>query len=240
MRKILLLLLVSITIACKDEAPEVNFTINGDIEGLKTGKVLLQKVKDSSLITLDSVVIDGNSKFNLSGIIAQPQLLYVHLDVNDGTKYDDRISVFVEEGEMSLNAELNDFENSARVSGSKNDSVFSLFKKNKKRLDAAYADLVKRSLTISQSEEDVDPMELQQLDEDYQAHLKRRVLFALNYARINKELEVAPYILLSEAFDANPKLLDSTFQMMPKKIQNSLYGKELSGLIELSKKENGL
>jgi len=43
---------------------------------------------------------------------------------------------------------------------------------------------------------------------------------------------VAPYILISEASEANPILLDSVYQKMPKKIQTTVYGKQLSELIK--------
>ncbi len=240
MKKVLILLALHLLAAsCENENDKGNFIVKGNIDGLKVGNVLLQKIKDSTLVTIDSVALDGVSEFELSALLNEPQLLYVHLDVKDGTKYDDRIMIFAEEGTMTVHSDLKNFEENAKVKGSKNDSVLRLFLKNKKRLDAAYTELVKRGITISQ-EEEPSPIELNKLDTDYENHLRKRILFAINFARINKELEVAPYLLVSEAFDANPKLLDSTFNLMPQKIQNSRYGKELSGLIELSKKENGL
>ena len=44
----------------------------------------------------------------------------------------------------------------------------------------------------------------------------------------NKDSEVAPYIALSEVFDANIKYLDTLYNVLPKDIALSKYGKELS------------
>lgn len=214
-------------------------TLSGTIDGLKVGRILLQKVEDSTLVTLDSIQVDGDPNFSLSMMVDEPQLVYVHLDVKDGTQYDDRISLFAEPGMVTLHADLDQFDKTAVVSGSKNDSILTIFKKNKMRLDQAYTELVKRSMVLSRAE-DAKMDDLEKLDADYNKHIRKSVLYAVNFARLHKDYEVAPYILLSEAFDANPILLDSTFVKMPKKIQASRYGKQLSELIEESKEVNGL
>jgi hypothetical protein len=66
----------------------------------------------------------------------------------------------------------------------------------------------------------------------YDKYLRKKVLYAINYAQLHKEKEVSPYILVSEASEANPILLDSVYQKMPKKIQTTVYGKQLSELIK--------
>jgi hypothetical protein len=43
-------------------------------------------------------------------------------------------------------------------------------------------------------------------------------------------------LLLQETEGANPKIIDSIYKMMPKKIQTSLYGKELSEFLSKTKK----
>jgi hypothetical protein len=90
---------------------------------------------------------------------------------------------------------------------------------------------MKRSVLLQQ-EDNPSPVAIQELDADYEKYLRKKIIYALNYAAVNIKTEVAPYILLQEGFDANPKLLDSIYNLMPKKIQTSLYGKELSELIK--------
>ncbi|ARN76607.1 hypothetical protein BST97_00515 [Nonlabens spongiae] len=236
MRNLIYILAALIVISCGDESAEVGtVTIKGNIEGLKVGNVLLQKVADTSLITLDSVALDGSSEFKLSGALEEPELMYLHLDVKDGAKYDDRIAFFAEDTVLTFSSTLEDFEKDYTLEGSENHNILMEFNVNKKRLDELYTELVKRSIALDNQESPVDPAELDKLDEDYNKYLRKRVLYAINFAQRFKDKEVAPYLLVSEAFDANPILLDSAYQKMPKKIQTSRYGKQLSELIKSSK-----
>jgi hypothetical protein len=217
--------------SCQEESPNENLVINGRVEGLKVGNVLLQKSQDTSLITLDSISLDGQSDFTLRATIEEPQLLFLYLDVKDGSKYDDRIAFFAEDTIMSIHTTLRNFEDDAVITGSKNQEALAVFNENKKKLNQVYTELMKRSMLLNQ-EEDPSQEDIDALNTDYEKYLNKKVLYALNYASFHKDKEVAPFILLQDAFDANPVLLDSIYNLMPKKIQTSLYGKELSEWIE--------
>jgi len=221
-----LLLLTS----CKEESTD-NLIINGNIDGLRVGNVILQKIQDSVLVALDSVALDGSSTFTLSAYIDEPQLLYLYLDVKDGTAYDDRLSFFAQDTIMSITSTLKNFEQDAVITGSKNNDILNIFNDNIQQVNKTYTELVKRSMELDR-QENPSQQEIEQLNADYEKYLTKKILYALSYANVHKETEVAPYILIMEGFDANPKLLDSVYQQMPKKIQTSLYGKKLSELIK--------
>lgn len=214
-------------------------TINGNIEGLKVGRILLQRVEDSTLVTLDSIQLNGVSNFTLSATLDEPQLVYLHLDVNDGAKYDDRVTIFAEDTVLTVNSTLKNFEQDIAVSGSKNNAILDEYKVNKKKLNQVYTELIKRSITLD-NQESPSQEEIEKLDADYNKYLKKSVLYAINYAERFIDMEVAPFLLVTEAFDANPKLLEASFEKMPKKIQTSRYGKQLSELIKTSKEINNL
>ncbi|KQC34405.1 hypothetical protein AAU57_14445 [Nonlabens sp. YIK11] len=230
-----LILFVSILMlsSCEPETQN-NFAVQGTIKGLKVGTIALQKVQDSTLITLDSVVLDGQSDYRLTYNLEEPELLYLYLDVKDGSKYDDRIAFFAEDTIMTINSNLKNYEKDAVISGSKNQELLEAFKANTSKLDLVYTDLMRRSMELSKVE-DPATADIEALNTEYDKYLRKRILYALNYASVHKENEVAPFILLQEGFDANPKLLDSIYMMMPKKIQTSLYGKDLSEMIQKAK-----
>ena len=97
MRSFLALLsLFTLLASCKEDDHK-NLVINGTVDGLKVGNVLLQKVQDSVLINVDSVALDGSNQFSLQADIDEPQMMYLHLDVKDGSMYDDRILFFAED-----------------------------------------------------------------------------------------------------------------------------------------------
>lgn len=235
MKSFITVLFILLLVASCTEDSSNNLVINGNVKGLKVGKLILQKLQDSALVNLDSVQLDGSSSFSLTAQIDEPQVLYLYLDVKDGTAYDDRLTFFAQDTVMTINTTLKKFENDAVITGSKNQDALKEFNKNLNRLNETYTDLMKRSMTLQQQESPLQS-DIDQLDVDYDKYLRKRVLYALSYSTFHKDKEVAPYILLQEGFDANPKLLDSVYNMMPKKIQTSLYGKELSELIKDLKK----
>jgi hypothetical protein len=58
--------------------------------------------------------------------------------------------------------------------------------------------------------------------------IKRKYLYATNFAINNKDHEVAPYIALAEIYDINLKFLDTIQKSMTPKVAQSLYGKKFS------------
>ncbi len=225
----LLIVLICLS-SCTNEPSTDGLVVKGTIKGLKVGNILLQQVQDSALVTLDSVALDGSNDFELLASLDEPQILYLHLDVKDGSIYDDRIAFFAEDTVMTINSSLESFEEDAIIEGSKNQDILTVFTNNTDRLDKDYTALMKRSMELSQ-ESNPSIAEIEKLNTDYEKYLRKRILYAISYASLHKDMEVAPYILLKEGFDANPVLLDSVYQMMPKKIQTSLYGKDLSELL---------
>jgi hypothetical protein len=65
----------------------------------------------------------------------------------------------------------------------------------------------------------------------YIPNIKRKYLFATNFALNNRKFEVAPFIALSEIYDINIKYLDTIQKSMSPQVANSLYGKKLTQYI---------
>jgi hypothetical protein len=238
MKKVLFLLIgLTFIIACSNSNSN-NFSVSGTVDGIKVGKIYLQRLQDSVLIDVDSAMFNGNSDYTLMTRLDQTEIMYLHLDVKDGTEFNARVLFFAEDTTMTINSSWDKFEKDAVISGSKNQDIYTVYKKNSNRLNKVYTDLVKRSMSLTDETRTVAISD--SINTAYDKYLRKKVLYAINYAQLHKEKEVAPYILISEASEANPILLDSVYQKMPKKIQNSHYGKQLSELIKTSKEVNGL
>jgi hypothetical protein len=65
--------------------------LSGNIKGLKKGMIYLQKLEDSTLINLDSALIDGISTFNFKEVIKEPEVMYLYLNLKDGSLKDVRL-----------------------------------------------------------------------------------------------------------------------------------------------------
>lgn len=228
MKKLSLLLLIALSFAACSEK-ESNLVVNGNIKGLKKGTVFLQKVEDTSLVNIDSVEINGNSQFVLRTDIESPQIMYLYLDKVDNSKYDDRLEFFAEKGKVNITTSLEKFGADAKVTGAKNQEKLTEYRKMMKRFNDKNLDLIKQNF---QAQKDQDEEKLMEINKQYDNLLKRKYLYTVNFAINNKDLEIAPYLALSEVFDANIKYLDTIYNSLNKDVKKSKYGEDLKEFLE--------
>jgi hypothetical protein len=228
MKKLGLLLIAIISLAaCSSE--ETNLQITGKVQGLKKGTLYLQKVEDTSLITIDSVVMTGNENFIFETFIESPQVLYLYLNKKDNTIYDDRLMFFAEPGEMIINTTLKNFEGDAIVEGSENQKKLLEYQSMINRFNTRNLELIQKSVAAEQEE---DQATLDSANAEYDQLIRRRYLFTVNFAMNNKDLEVAPYLAISEIYDANIKYLDTIYTSLTPEVKESRYGKSLEDFLK--------
>ena len=75
------------------------------------------------------------------------------------------------------------------------------------------------------------------IQEKSNAILKKKYLYAINFAVSNKDYEVAPYVALTEINDATIKYLDTIQKSMSPKVAKSRYGVLLTKYISERKKQ---
>lgn len=232
-RKIIVVLTILGCVACGKET-NGNLTITGKVDGLKEGTLFLQKVIDTSLVTLDSLVVNGDPSFSFSTTIDEPELLYLYLDKKDFNDLNDRIDFFAEPGEMTINTTLRRFQNDVKITGSKNQAELEKFKDFMSKFNTKELALLKEGL---EAQKDSNSTKIKEINTQINNYAKSRMRYILNYAFTNKDKELTPYIITTETFDANVRFLDTIYQQLTPKIAASKYGKELKALIEKRKAE---
>ena len=119
MKRFLLFVLTAIVLFnCTDDKDLMILT--GSVKGLKKGTILLQKFKDTSLVDIDSVIIDGDPHFHFERIIEEPEVHYLYLRLKDGSLKDVRLPFFAEAASIQVNTELDNFVLGAEIKGSTN------------------------------------------------------------------------------------------------------------------------
>lgn len=232
MRYFLSIAIIFLTlIGCSTDTEKMNLT--GTVKGLKKGTLLLQKFEDTVLVTVDSVLVDGNSNFSFSEKVESPEIYYLYVRLKDGSLRDDRITFFAENSAMDIQTNLTNFGNAAVVKGSKNDSILKEFDKLKQRYVTKNLDFIEQRFKIGKKNSDSLEMDLNQKQN---ALILSKYLATINFALNNKDYEVAPYLILSEAYNSNIKYLDTVYNALAPKIKNSKYGKELEFFIFNRKK----
>ncbi|WP_369047708.1 DUF4369 domain-containing protein [Tenacibaculum sp. UWU-22] len=226
MKKIIAFLIVAFAIFSCSSKKEGNMIVKGQIKGLKKGTLYLQKMKDTILVSVDSLTLMGNGNFLLTDNITSPVVYYLTLDDKVTQK---RIMFFGEKGEITINDDLKKFGLHPEITGSENQKVYNNFLQLNKRFSNEYLDLIKKDLEAKRAK---DQKLIQKLDIDYQNLIRKRYLFTTQFALNNKNSQVAPYIALTELTNANIKLLDTINNSLSNKVKNSLYGEKLQNFID--------
>jgi len=230
MKKFTFLIVLLSIISCGKK--EADLTVTGTIKGLKKGTVYLQQLKDSSLVVLDSMVINGEQPFTLQSNLEEPEVLLLMLDKNSSE--DSRIAFFADKGVTEINATLKDFPFKHTIKGSTQQEKYTEFKNMVSQFNNKNLDIIKAQLEAQVSG---DTAKANARTKEANNLLKSKYRFAINFAINNKDSEVAPYIALSEIYDTNITYLDTIYNSLPKHIASSKYGVELDKFIKQRKEE---
>lgn len=230
------LLAVIFFIACKKNSnPDANLHIKGNIKGLAQGKLYIQKVVDTTLVALDTIVINGKSSFESHLKLDSPEMLFLFLDRGQTNSIDNNLPFFAEPGNMKIETTNDEFFAKAKISGSENHKIYEEFLKVKNRFTNQNIELVEKNLRAIKKSDTKLIDSIQKQSDDL---TKRRYLYTVNFALNNAKHEVAPYLALSEIYDANIKYLDTIQKSMTPKIAQSHYGKMLTQFVaERNKQE---
>ena len=234
MQKIVIALLSVILLAsCSNKKSDKNLHITGYIKGFKKGMLYIQHIKDTSLVVIDSIKIDGDSHFKSDINIDSPEMFYLFLDRGVTNSIDNNLPFFVEPGTINIESSLDFFTADAKITGSKNQELYDEYKKVVSRYVDQNLDLIKKRFDAFKAKNIVEAAKIQQEQNDV---TKRKYLYTTNFAVNHADYDVAPYVAVAEISDINLKYLDTIQKSMTPKIAKSLYGKKLNALIVERKK----
>ena len=224
MKKIGLLLFAVIAIIACSKENENTMYVSASVKGLKKGTFYLQKQIDSMIVSVDSVSVDGTEDFLMTDEVTSPEMYY--LTLGNSSK---RISFFGEKDTVYINSQLDLFGLKAKVKGSANQELLDQFNEIQQKFNNQKLDLIKEEFEArkvnSQDSIDVVAKKLKSWE-------RRKYLYSTNFAVKNANFEVAPYIALTDLFDANIGLLDTINNSLTPDIKESKYGKQLDRYIQ--------
>ena len=223
-------------VACNKNESKTNLHITGNVKGLKEGTLYIQRYADSSLVAIDSIKIDGNSAFESNIDLKSPEMLYLYLDRGVTNSLDNNIMFFAEPGAINIDTNLDSFIAGAKITGSKNQELYEEYKKMNSRFTDENLTLIEKKFKALKSN---NLKAIDSINALQDSNIKRKYLFATNFAVNHKDHEVSPYIALAEIYDINIKFLDTIQKSMTPKVANSLYGKKLTKYVNAIKETEG-
>lgn len=225
----------TLLISCGEKKAEGNLEITGNIKGLKKGKLYIQKVEDTTLVTLDTIILNGTSNFESHLNLESPEMLYLFVDRGVTNSIDNNLLFFAEPGKINIETDLDFFLSNAKITGSKNQELYEKYKDIISKFNDQQLLLLKEEIMGLKGNKNYSAEENQKKQE---ALLRRRYLYAGNFALTNANKEVAPYIVLTDIYDMQPVFLDTIYKAMTPEVAKSKYGKKFTQYLNESKKSN--
>lgn len=224
-KNIFLSAIVAITLfACTSEK-EGNMVVEGTIKGMQKGMLYLQKIEDTKLISVDSTFLNGVSTYRLVDNVESPEMYYLTLNQVE----QERISFFGEQGLITINTKLEKFGTAFEISGSKSNEVLNIYKSMVKQFSGSNLDIIKASYEARAAN---DQEKLDSLDIASDRWVKNKLRYTASFALRNYDSEVAPYIALTELYNAHITLLDTIHKSLTPSIKDSKYGLQLKDYIK--------
>jgi hypothetical protein len=221
-------------VSCGDDNNENTMIVTGNVKGLKKGTLYLQNIPDSTLVTIDSLVVDGDGSFSFKTDIESPEIFYLYLNKKDNNDINDRITFFGEPGQININTSWNTFDTNAKVEGSETQKKLEEYRKVMSRFNSKNLEFMQYA---ANAENPLDSLQMDSIQRLSDKNIQRGYAFALNFALNNKDSHVAPYIAITEVADANIKYLDSIYSSLIPEVANAKYGVALRDHLENLKKE---
>jgi len=223
------LFLVILIMSCTQ--PSKNTIVSGNIKGLQKGTLYLQHVKDEGFTTLDSLEMTSTTDFQLGCDLDEAEVLFLSLSKEIDAE---RISFFADQGHTTINTTLKRFKYDAQIEGSDQQKLLESYYKNIERFKNQKLELIEAQLN---AQKDGNLERSDSLQVKINKIVQRSYLYSINFALNNKDSEVAPFVAVSEIYDANVKYLDTINKVLPPKIANSKYGIILEEYIKTIKSE---
>ncbi len=224
MKKIIIVVFIGLMVfSCTDKKENTMF-VQGEVKNLKKGILYLQKMVDTISVTVDSIVLDGISTFNLSDEVESPELYFLSLNKSRSKQ----ITFFGEKGTITINTKLDKFQFGATINGLTNQLLLDEYNDMKSKFSDKRLDLIKADFEAKASE---DSIKIDSVENLINSLIKRRYYYTTNFAVNHADNEVAPYLALTELFDANVTLLDTVNNTLTPKVKASKYGLALEKFI---------
>ena len=227
MKKVLVVCLLLLIVACSQEKELGNMVVQGKIKGLKKGTLYLQKMRDTVVVSVDSIRLFGEDTFTLTDNITSSEMYFLNLDQNQST-----LSFFGEEGTITINDQIEKFGVAPLIKGSSNQKVLEDYQEMAKKFQGKQLDLLAANL---QAQKDNDLETSESLRKQAEKQQLKKYIYTINYALNHVDTEAAAYITLTELVNANIKYLDSINNSLSEKVQQSYYGKKLADFVSTIK-----
>jgi len=225
MRNILTAIVLLIFLSCHTKKDE--FTIKGNIAGVDTGKVYLQKLVEGKPQSIDTADI-VNGEFSFKGKMDLPDLRVLRLNERDYFA-----QIFIDNSDVKVTA-YKDSLNATKTTGSPSQDIFQSYLNELLSVNKNLANIQEKYQKAMEAHNDE---EAKNAEMDYKSVMENMKVYTKNFVKEHSKSVVSAYIALVQlSNDVESDELDSIVNRIPQEISQSEYVIQLKKRAEDIKK----
>lgn len=207
---------------CTPGSPS-SFELKVSIKGLKKGVVVLQTLKNGELVDLDTSFVERERAFYFEGKLSQPKLFWITVV----KKESDRIPIFLEPGQVSLNAHIDSLV-FPRIKGSSSHNFYQTYRKTIRYFSLREADLIKKKILAYKSKrlDKLKHISKRELD-----NRRNKMGYLANFVIAHPNSAVSGYIALENLSQLSPFMIDTISSVLAGSASKSIYIKSFLDIV---------
>lgn len=224
MNKLSIFLLVSIfLISCARKND--SYTIKGNVTGVDTGMIILQKYETDQWVKIDSTRIE-NGKFTFKGTTALPEMWY--LTIKEKQVF---VPLFVENSMIDVEV-FADSIDKVNIKGSISHDIYKRYQELNKSLDLQIAEVYKEWKKAKEIKDSVMMRQTDSISTVLDGQMKQNLV---DFIKNNNQTVVSPYLIIRNAWQFNLQELQEMINGLDTSLEASVYMQQLKARVELLK-----
>ena len=237
MKKILLLVAVAVVLFSCKNLGEGEYEITGNVKGMKTGLVYLEKQNPMGMgaLAIDTVkIVDG--KFEIKGKTAEPEIHFIQIDKVNG-----KVPFILEGGEIAITVDKDSIFKS-KSTGTYSNDEFTKFNeestKIQKRMQNSVTDFQMKNMTVmNEAQQNKDTVTMNRLRKEYDVIQKPITDYTFGYPKTHPKSFIS--VLIVQMMANNPKFakeIDGLYNSLDESLKKTKPGKAVKSTLDIKKK----
>ncbi|WP_309613977.1 DUF4369 domain-containing protein [Flavobacterium sp.] len=237
MKKILLLVTVAVVLFSCKNLGEGEYEITGNVKGMKTGLVYLEKQNPMGMgaLAIDTVkIVDG--KFEIKGKTAEPEIHFIQIDKVNG-----KVPFILEGGEIAITVDKDSIFKS-KSTGTYSNDEFTKFNeestKIQKRMQKSVTDFQMKNMTVmNEAQQNKDTVTMNRLRKEYDVIQKPITDYTFGYPKTHPKSFIS--VLIVQMMANNPKFakeIDGLYNSLDESLKKTKPGKAVKSTLDIKKK----
>ena len=238
MKKILLLVALAVVLFSCKNLGEGEYEITGNVKGMKTGLVFLEKQNPMGMgaLAIDTVkIVDG--KFEIKGKTTEPEIHFIQIDKVNG-----KVPFILEGGEIAITVDKDSIFKS-KAAGTYSNDEFTKFNeestKIQKRMQKSVMDFQTKNMALmNEAQQNKDTVAINRLRAEYDVIQKPITDYTFGYPKTHPKSFIS--VLILQMMANNPKFakeIDGIYKSFDESLKKTKPGKAIKKNLDNLKKK---